>query len=200
MNVFRLMDLPDKIIAFDSLPQQLLNGFELCRADGFPRHWKDWMGKIKRAINIPAEKDHLTGQVRKYPPIYEEDSFFYLVDWNLKPVEEKWKEVCDYVRTHVSKDVRLKDKLEDMALPLASNKMEGITLEPEDVLVIKVLNDDPLVLIDTEKEEKEKVDKNISRGKISCEEPGCGKEFEGAYAKTSMRMHQKKHSKQKVAA
>lgn len=191
MHVFRLMAMPDKVIAFDSLPERLLLGFEMSRADGFPRHWKEWLGKRKKVTMIPPEKDFLTGQVRRFDPIVEENFFFYLVDWTINSDEEKWKEICDYVRQHVSKDVRLKEKIEDMALPLAANKTDGVTLEPEDVPVIPLPKEEPGLI-------------NLNAGEpiqiIKCTEEGCKAEFEGKYAKNALRMHRmKKHEKEKAA-
>lgn len=195
---FRIMDMPDRVIAFDELPARLLEGFELCRADGFPRHWKEWLGKTKKITKIPPEKDFYTGQMRKFDPIIEEDYFFYLVDWTLNPVIEKWAEVCDFVRQHVDKDVRLKEKIEDMALYLAANKTDGVTLEPEDVPVIPIpiqyqekngsviSSGDPLI--------KKKEPKPSEF--LKCGEEGCLYEAEGVYAKQSIRMHKmKKHPK-----
>ena len=187
MHIFRLMAMPDKVIAFKNLPESMVNGFEMCRADGFPKYWKEWMGKRKRNINIPPEKDLLTGQVRYFKPIEEEDSFFYLVDWNLEPVVEKWKELVDYVRHHVSKETRLAEKLEDMAVPLAQNKTDGMTLEPEDIPVIEIIQS-----------ENEKVVENTEKEVYSCKEEGCGSYFD---KKSGLRMHtMKRHKKELVSA
>lgn len=179
MQVFRIMGMPDKIIAFDELPERLLEGFELNKADGFPRHWKEFLGKKKRKIPIPPEKDFLTGQVRRFDPIIEEDYYFYLVDMLVNPVIERWKDVCEYVKQNVKDDFRLKEKIEDMAVPLASNKTDGVTLEPEDVVII------PL------KKELEKliIEKKAEPVGVKCSQ--CDKEFDD---KRGLRMHtMKKH-------
>lgn len=205
---FRIMGMPDKVLAFDALPERLLKGFELCPADGFPRHWKEWLGKIKKETKIPPEKDFLTGQVRYYNPIVEEDSYFYLVDITLGPVMERWKEIGDFVRRTVSKEIRLTEKLEDMAKPLANNKTDGVTLEPEDVTII------PIPLEYQEKSDKLTIigstagkEQNVPRATIEtekaeslihCDEEGCDFTAKGAYGKASLRMHKKKHAK-KVA-
>ncbi len=203
-QVFRLMGGPDRIIAFDSLPDRLLEGFELCEAAGFPRHWKEWMGKTKRFIKIPPEKDFLTGQVRRFEPIVEEDSYFYLVDWNLRPVAERWDNICDFVKRVVPKEFRLKENIGAMALPLAANTSDGVTLEPEDVVII------PIPLEYQEKSDKivEPIagEKNVLRGNddpqiVKCQEAGCTSEFEGKHAKNALRMHaMKKHPKVKASA
>jgi len=182
------MGMPDKVIAFDELPEDLVKDFEMTRADGFPRHWKEWLGKKEKKTNIPPEKDFLTGNVRRFDPIIEEDSFFYLVDFMIQPIVEKWQRVCDYVRQNVDKETRLMDKIDDMALPLAPDKTSGVTLEPEEVIVIKLPKEAKLEA----KPEKSNF--------IKCDEPDCIAEYDGPYAKAALRMHkQKKHAKEKVA-
>ena len=185
--------MPDKVIAFDELPEDLVKGFELCRADGFPRHWKQWLGKKTKVTQAPPERDALTGQVRRFDPIIEEDSFFYLVDWTLGPVVEKWKMVCDYVRQNVSKDVRLSEKIDDMALPLAPNKTDGVTLEPEDVVIIPL----PAVNAALADARGNELLKTAPINLMKCTAEGCTSEFEGKFARNALRMHtQKKHKKE----
>ncbi len=194
LKVFRFMGMPDKVLAFDNLPDGYSNAFEFCRADGFPRHWKEWMGKIQKKTNIPPEKDLMTGQVRRFEPIIEEDSFFYLVDFNLKQNEEKWQETCDYIRRTVDKEVRLMDKIEDMAKPLGRDKSDSVSLEPEEVTVIKLPSDIPFIIKNVPHgtiENKEEVKKEPAKEKIKCVEAGCDKEFDD---KRGIRMHMmKKH-------
>lgn len=202
MQVFRLMAMPDRIIAFDNLPQRLLQGFEMCRADGFPRHWKEWMGKTEKITKIPPEKDQLTGSLRRFDPIVEEDCFFYLVDWTIKPVTEKWKEVTDFVRQHITKDFRLMERIEDMAKPLADNKTDGVTLEPEDVVVIpipiEVQEKGTGLITPSGAELKKEPVKDVPRGNDSFDCSQCEKKFDKA---AGLRLHTiKKHKKEAVAA
>lgn len=199
-QVFRLMGMPDKVIAFDELPERFLQGFELCKAEGFPRHWKEWLGKSKNVIKVPPEMDVFTKQVRKFDPIVEEDCFFYLVDWNLGPVVQRWQDICDFVRRVVPKDFRLAEKIDSMALPLASNKTDSVTLEPEDVVVIPIplefqeKKDNIVSKPEVDKLKEELESKNVPRGiVVKCETEGCDFEAEGKYAKNSLRMHMKKH-------
>lgn len=180
LKVFRFMGMPDKVLAFENLPESYSKPFELCRADGFPRHWKEWMGKVDKKTPIPPEKDLLTGQVRRFDPIVEQDSFFYLVDWNLKQNEEKWQELTDYVRRSVDKEVRLMDKLEDMAKPLARDKSEGVSLEPEEVPVIQLPAEEQKIIAAVP---RRTIDKEV----ITCDE--CPKEFG---SKQAIRMHKMK--------
>ena len=189
MQVFRLMGMPDKVIAFDELPEDLVKGFEMIKADGFPKYWKKWLGEKEITTKVPSELNPVTGQRRTFDPIVEKDSYFYLVDWNVKPVVEKWKEVESYVRDRVPSDFRLKDKLEDMALPLAPDKISGITLEPDDVVVIPIPKE--VASADIAKKNEEKL-------AFRCEEKGCDREFD---VRQGLRMHMmKKHRKEEVAA
>lgn len=191
MQVFRLMNMPDRVIAFDELPERLLSRFDMCNADGFPRHWKEWLGKKKRITQIPPEKDFLTGQVRRFEPIVEENHFFYVVDYTVNPMVEKWKELCDYVRQHVSKETRLMENIDDMAVPLAANKSDGVTLEPEDVPVIPIPPEAESlivpVVIAAKKEELPS---------LKCTEDGCTSVFEKA---SQLRMHKLGKHRSKVA-
>jgi hypothetical protein len=196
MQVFRIMGLPDKVIAFDELPERFLAGFEMIRADGFPRHWKEFLGKRKKITPIPPEKDLLTGQVRRFDPIVEEDSFFFLVDKQIGPSIERWKEVCDFLRQHVDKEIRLRENIEDMALPLAPDKTSSVTLEPEDVPIVPI----PLEYQEKGTQESPKVEerKPTEIFDVKCDE--CKAEYTGPHAKQALRMHKmKKHSKEKVA-
>lgn len=181
MQVFRLMGMPDKVIAFDELPEDLVKGFEMIKADGFPKYWKKWLGEREVITRIAPELNPVTGQRRTFEPIVEKDSYFYLVDWNLKPVVEKWKELESYVRAKVPSDFRLTDKLEDMAKPLAADKVAGISLEPDDVVVIPIPKEARLASIKNE------------TVMYKCEEPGCDREFDH---KNGVRLHtMKKHPK-----
>lgn len=195
MEVFRFMGMPDKVLAFDSLPENLLKGFELCRADGFPRHWKEWLGKKKKITKVSPEKDLLTGNVRYYDPIVEEDSYFYLVDWNLNQNDEQWKEVCNYVKKMAPKDFRLTDDLTELAKPLANNKTDGVSLEPEDVIVIPLVKESQTL---TELPSKVPALKDSKESILACSE--CNRAFEGPYGKNALRMHMMKHKKEKVVA
>ena len=180
-QVFRLMGLPDKIIAFDELPEDLVKGFELIRADGFPKYWKNWMGEMEIVHKIPSELNPVTGVRKTFEPFIEKDSYFYLVDWNIKPVAEKWKKIEEYVRQKVSPDVRLTDKLEDMAKALAPDKTSGITLEPDEVFIVPLPKENLKAPIVTQNEPQS----------VKCDE--CPAEFG---SKQAVRMHKtKKHPK-----
>jgi len=198
MQVFRLMGSPDKIIAFDELPEDLVQGFELLKAEGFPKAWKNWLGTKEIVTKIPSLLNPVTGERQTFEPFIEKDSYFYLVDSNIKPVMEKWKKIEEYVRQKVSSEFRLTDKLEDMAKALAPDKTSGITLEPDEVIIIPLPKEiktsvkEPIIHAKQEpaKLEMDKVYK--------CEVDGCGKEFG---AKQGLRMHtMKRHAKVEVTA
>lgn len=193
IQVFRLMDRPDRVIAFDSIPDALLEGFEMVPAGGFPRHWKEWMGKREKKIKIPPERDQITGQVRTYTPIIETDHFFYVVDGMIQPIVEKWKALCDYVAENKEDGMVLKENLADMALPLAPDQLSPLSLEPEDVPVIKLkkaaAKEETSVRVDTEKAQQI----------VKCDAEGCNFEATGPYAKNSVRMHKTKKHQNVVA-
>lgn len=198
MQVFRLMGIPDKIIAFDELPEDLVKGFELLKADGFPKAWKRWMGEMEVVTKIPSLLNPVTGERQVFDPFVEKDSYFYLVDWNIKPVEEKWKKIEEYVRQKVSSEIRLTDKLEDMAKPLAANKVDGISLEPDDVVVIPLPKETKSILKSVTEKETEPVSPLEMDKVYKCEVDGCGKEFG---AKQGLRMHNmKRHAKVEITA
>lgn len=187
MQCFRIMGLPDKIIAFDELPQELVKGFEMIKADGFPRYWKRWLGEKKIVTKIPDEIDPITKKKIEYQPFTEEDSYFYLVDSTIKPSLEQWRRVEEFVRNNVPSDFRLMDRLEDMAKPLAPDKVSGVTLEPEDVVVVPIPKGDI--------GEDGKITKSHDEY-YTCPEKGCNVEFE---TKRAFRMHTlKKHKKEPV--
>lgn len=183
MQVFRLMGMPDKVIAFDELPEDLVKGFELIKAEAFPKYWKNWMGSKTIVTKIPSVVNPVTGQRQVFEDFKETDSYFYLVDWTVKPVVEKWKRIEEYVRQKVSSEFRLTDKLEAMAKPLANNKVDGITLEPDDVVIIPL----PKEVF---------VAKEVQKPMYKCEETGCDREFDH---KNGLRLHViKKHKKEEA--
>lgn len=198
MQVFRLMGMPDKVLAFNDLPDRLLVGLDMTKADGFPRHWKEWMGKRKRVTRIIPETNLLTGEVRTYAPIEEEDYFFYLVDWHVRVQEDRWNEIKEFTKKYAPQDMRLPDKLEDLAKPLAKDKLEAVSLDPEDVVVIPILEEfqekKPALLAPSGKEVSKVVEPK--KEPMVCPEPGCGKEFKN---KQGIFIHNlKKHGKKQA--
>lgn len=135
MQVFRLVESghPDKIIAFDSLPERLLEGLEMREPTGLPRHWAAFLGKQKRYIKGSMEKmpDGTTkriGEETTWGP------YFYILDYKeINRDKYRWQEIGGFVRKTVDLKFRLMDKIEDMALPMAPDSASEMNLEPEDV-------------------------------------------------------------------
>lgn len=130
------MGMPDKMIAFDELPEDLLTGLDMVDESKLPRHWKDFIGKRKKYIRIAPDRDPMTGQMRTYTPLVIEAPYSYVIDWEINSNKERWSEISAYVQRNAPKDFRLKDKLEDMASPMAADSHSELTLEPEFVPVI----------------------------------------------------------------
>ena len=149
MQVFRLMGMPDKMIAFNELPPELLVDVDMSDESRMPRHWREFIGMMEKQIRIPPDKDPLTGTVRQYQPIVQKAPFTFVIDREVNKDKERWQEIESYVRRTAPKDFRLLDKLEDMALPMAADAHTELTLEPEEVKIIPLSTNlptqDPLV-------------------------------------------------------
>lgn len=120
MQVFRLVNpgFVDRVIAFDSLPESLLTTVRRAPAAGFPRHWRDFLG---------VDRNDQTTEP------------FYTLDYITRNADkEKWSEIVSYVKRTVDPTVRLLDKVEAMAAPLAESSHSDLTLEPEQVPIIPV--------------------------------------------------------------
>lgn len=199
MQVFRLMGMPDKVIAFDELPARFLEGLEISRPDGLPRDWKRWLPSIKKVIALLPERDPYTGQMRRFEPVTEDGPGFYLVDETLNHDYERWQEISNFVKQSAPRDFRLLDKLEDMAKPMADDIRSEMKLETEAVLVIPILPEyqekQPQGLVDPKGVELPKTVPAVKeRLTLKCED--CEKEFSGepVSARSALRMHRmKKH-------
>jgi hypothetical protein len=148
MQVIRLVDMPDRLIAFDELPESMLDGIDMLPPTGLPRHWREFLGKRKKFIRILPERDPYTGQMRKFEPLVEEGPFFFVIDRTVNNDEEKWQEISNYVRRMTPKEFRLKDRIEDMAIPMAVDVKSELNIEPEQIPVIplvKEVKEEPMV-------------------------------------------------------
>jgi hypothetical protein len=130
------MGMPDKVIAFDELPEDLLEGLEMLDQSKMPRHWRDFMGVREKLITIKPYVDPMTRQLVQCEPLIQKGPFAWVIDWEVNHDKERWQEISNFVRRNCPKDFRLLDSLEDMAKPLAPNPNSEITLEPEEVIVI----------------------------------------------------------------
>jgi hypothetical protein len=118
MQIFRLVvaGTVDRVLGFDSLPESILTGVRRGPASGFPRHWREFLG-VKH------------GDTKAEP--------FFILDYSSRNADkEKWQEISSYVKRNVDPSVRLLDKLEAMAEPLAQDTQSDLTLEPEEVPMI----------------------------------------------------------------
>lgn len=185
-QMIRLVGMPDKVIAFDELPADLLKDLDMQNEKALPRYWREYIGVRKRVIEIKSYVDPMTRQLIKCDPLIEEGPFSWVVDWENNNHREAWSRIVAYVRANVDKEFRLLDRIEDMAKPLAPNVSEQITLEPEDVIVI------PLT------KEADVKSNDVSSIRLATKEEAgfkcrdCGKEFS---AKRGVWMHRmKKHN------
>lgn len=133
MQVIRLVKggEVDKVIAFDSLPADLISGLRQNPADGFPRHWKSWLKEVG-CIKKSSKWNHLTATSYSV-----EEPAFYIIEYiYVNKDKERWQEITNHVRKNCDPSIRLLDKFEDMAKPLALDAYQPLSLEPEDVPVI----------------------------------------------------------------
>jgi gamma-glutamylcyclotransferase (GGCT)/AIG2-like uncharacterized protein YtfP len=119
----------DKVMAFDTLPEELLKGLRPVFPSGFPRHWKAWLNEI-------GSKAKVVYTINKEEVEKEEACFFGIEYVTLNKDKERWQEIVSYVRRTCDPSIRLLDKFEDMAKPLAPDSYQPLDLEPEDVPVI----------------------------------------------------------------
>ncbi len=143
MQCFKLVNggFVDKVIVFDSLPERLYKNVPTRTVDGFPKAWARWLGEIgstRVVFKTETTVDLARNWTYKYTPVGREPCFFVLQYTDLNADKEAWKLICDHLRATVGPEVRLKEKIEDMALALASNSTNPLELEPEDIPVIPV--------------------------------------------------------------
>lgn len=206
MQVFRLMGMPDRVIAFDELPKQYLEGLDMCDCSKLGRAWRDFIGPVDKVTPVKPEMDTLTRQMRYFPPIEEKAPFAYLIDWEINHDKDRWAEIVEYVRRNApvsweqdmtagKQTVRMMDDLEKMAKPLARDAHSELDLEPEDVFVIPLVKlavpklADPAPVIQAEAPKAE-----FTTG-FQC--PDCQKPFT---TKQAMRLHKMRKHKVAVTA
>lgn len=191
-QVLRLIGMPDKMIGFDELPEDLLKDLDMQDEKALPRYWREWIGTRERTIHIKPYVDPMTRQLIKCAPLIESGPYVWTVDWEINAQKDAWSAICAYVRQNVKDGFRLLDRLEDMAKPLAPNVSEQITLEPEDIIIIpikKAVVDEPDPTASTVRVA------TASEAGFKCEE--CGKEFS---SKQGVVLHRTKKHAEKVTA
>jgi hypothetical protein len=143
MQAFKLVNggFVDRVIVFDSLPDRLLKNVRTREIAGFPRAWGRWLGEIgstRPVFKTETVQHPDRSYTFKYTPVGKEPCFFVLEYTDLNADKDRWREICEYLRLNVGPEVRLKEKIEDMARPLAPNSTSQLDVEPEDIPVIHV--------------------------------------------------------------
>lgn len=143
MQCFKLANggFVDKVIVFDELPERLVKGVRTREAAGFPRAWAKWLvsiGSTRTVFKTDTSVDLARNWTFKHTPIGEEPCFFVLEYQDINADKQRWHEICDYLRANVGPEVRLKEKIDEMALVLASTPTAPLEVECEDIPVIVV--------------------------------------------------------------
>lgn len=131
----------DKVIVFDSLPERLMKNVNTRIPAGFPRAWAKWLteiGSMRPVLKTETFVDAARNYTYKYTPIGKEPCFFALEYQDINADKEAWHAISEYVRMNVGPEVRLREKLEDMAVAFAQKSTDALSIEPEDVPVIPV--------------------------------------------------------------
>lgn len=143
MQCFKLVNggYVDKVIVFDELPERLTKNVRTREAAGFPRAWAKWLasiGSTRPVFMTETTVDEGRNWKFTHTPIGKEPCFFVLDYSDINSDKEAWRNICEYLRMNVGPEVRLKEKVEDMALALASSSTQPLSIEPEDIPVIPI--------------------------------------------------------------
>lgn len=143
MQCFRLVNagFVDKLITFDSLPDRLLSGIKTREVAGLPRTWGRWLaeiGSVRNVMKTETTQNPDRSYSYKFTPIGKEPCFFVLEYLDLNADREAWRAISEFLRMNVGPEVRLKEKIEDMAIAMAGNPTMPLSIECEDIPVIPV--------------------------------------------------------------
>lgn len=143
MQAFKLVNggFVDRVIVFDSLPERLYKNVQTRGTDGFPKAWARWLAEIgstRVVLKTETSVDLARNYTYKYTPIGKEPCFFVLQYTDINADKEIWRNICEHLRLNVGPEVRLKEKIEDMAVPFAGSPTQPLELETDDVPVIPV--------------------------------------------------------------
>lgn len=143
MQAFKLINagFVDKVIIFDSLPERLVQGIRTRELSGFPRSWARFIGEIgsiRKVYNTTTEKRGAGDYVYTHKEIGSEPCFYVLEYTDINADKEFWRAIGEYLRMNCGPEVRLKEKVEDMAIALAPTVTTALAIEPEDIPVIVV--------------------------------------------------------------
>lgn len=143
MQAFKLVNggFVDKVIVFDTLPERFTGNTQTREAAGFPKAWAKWLsdiGSVRPVFKTETSVDLARNWTFKKTVVGSEPCFFVLSYTDLNADKERWREICDYVKVNCGPEVRLKEKIEDMATPLAPNSTSPLEVETDAITVIKV--------------------------------------------------------------
>lgn len=142
----------DKVVVFDTLPERLVKSIRTREVAGFPRSWARWLsdiGSTRTVYRTETEKRGPGDYKFTHTPIGKEPCFFVLEYTDINADKEYFRAIGEYLRMNCGPEVRLKEKLQDMAIALAPNSTASLEVEPEDVPVIKVSDE---VIVEKPKE------------------------------------------------
>lgn len=145
MQAFKLVNagFVDKVIIFDTLPDHLTQGIRTREVAGFPRSWAKFLGEIgstRKVFNTSTEKRGPGDYVYTHKEIGKEACFYVLEYTDLNADKEFWRAISEYLRMNCGPEIRLKERVEDMAIAMAPNSTSALAIEPEDIPVIVVTN------------------------------------------------------------
>lgn len=145
MQAFKLVNggFVDRVIVFDSLPERLYKNVKTRGPEGFPRSWSKWLadiGSFRPVFETTTTMDATRNYTYHKKMIGKEPCFYVLDYTDINADREAWREICDYLKANCGPEVRLKEKISDMALALASDCYKSLEVEVEDVPVIKVFS------------------------------------------------------------
>lgn len=131
----------DRVIVISALPQKFLNGIQTRAADGFPKAWARWLleiGSTRTVFKTETTVDLARNWKYTHTPIGKEPCFFVLQYTDINADKEAWRNICEYIKQVAGPEVRLKEKIQDMAIPLAGDATKPIEIESEDVPIIQL--------------------------------------------------------------
>lgn len=181
MQAFKLVNagFVDKVIVFDALPDRLLEGVRTREVSGFPRVWAKWLldiGSTRPVFKTETFQALDRSLTFKKTPIGREPCFFVLEYSDINADKDRWREISELLRQTVGPEVRLKEKIEDMATSLAPDSKSPLSVEPEDIVVITVPPEaaagpeDPKELVKPEEQIIAPIKKKMGRPKKSMVE------------------------------